>query len=169
MMAVETSTTIKAEMDQVVRALADEDFARFSSEKVRVAFESFQLEGDPAGAFTATTVRGVPADRIPDAAKKIPGVSNGISLTQVDRVSAPEADGSRTVISEISVKGIPVTAKATQKLTPADGSTNLQASGEVSCSIPLIGKKIAAAAEPQINRVFSALASGAEEFIAQNY
>ncbi|MDY3049942.1 MAG: DUF2505 domain-containing protein [Rothia sp. (in: high G+C Gram-positive bacteria)] len=168
-MAVQSTTTIQAPIDQVIRAFADENFARFASEKVRVTFESFQLEGDPAGAFTATTVRAVPADRIPDMAKKIPGVSNGISMTQVDQVSAPAADGSRTINSEVSVKGVPVTGSARQTLTADGESTQIQVEGQVNCSIPLIGKKIAAAAEPQIGRVFSALSSGAEEFIAQNY
>lgn len=168
-MAVQSSTTINASIDNVARAFADENFARFASEKVRVTFESFALEGDPAGAFTATTVRGVPADRIPDIAKKIPGVSNGISMTQVDRVSSPAADGSRTITSEVSVKGVPVTGTATQTLVPEGDTTVANVNGEVKCSIPLVGKKIAAAAEPQIGRVFSALGAGAEEFIKNNY
>lgn len=168
-MAVQSSTTINASIDLVARAFADENFARFVSEKVRVQFDSFQLQGDPAAAFTATTVRSVPADRLPDIAQKIPGASSGISLTQVDQVSAPAADGSRTILSEVSVKGIPVTGKATQTLTPQGDATVAQVEGEVKCSIPLIGKKIAAAAEPQIGRVFSALGSGAEEFIKNNY
>ncbi|MDO4898055.1 MAG: DUF2505 domain-containing protein [Rothia sp. (in: high G+C Gram-positive bacteria)] len=168
-MAVSSTTTIKAPIDQVVRAFADENFARFASENVRVQFESFALEGDPAAAFTATTVRGVPADRLPDMAKKIPGVSSGISMTQVDRVSAPAADGSRTISTEVSVKGVPVTGTATQQLTAQGDQTVADVTGEVKCSIPLVGKKIAAAAEPQIGRVISALGSSAEEYIAANY
>lgn len=168
-MAVQSSTTINAGIDLVARAFADENFARFASEKVRVTFESFQLQGDPAAAFTTTTIRSVPADRLPDMAKKVPGTSNGISLTQVDQISAPAADGSRTVISEVSVKGVPVTGKASQTLTPQGDTTVANVEGEVKCSIPLVGKKIAAAAEPQIGRVFSALGSSAEEFIRNNY
>ncbi|WP_237187095.1 DUF2505 domain-containing protein [Rothia nasimurium] len=168
-MAVQSSTTINASIDNVIRAFADENFARFASEKVRISFESFSVDGDPAGAFTATTVRAIPADRIPDMAKKLPGVSNGVSVSQVDRVSAPAADGSRTVVSEVTVKGIPVTGNATQTLTPAGETTEVKVDGEVKCSIPLVGKKIAAAAEPQIGRVFSALGTSAEEYIKANY
>lgn len=168
-MAVQSSTTINAPIDHVIRAFADEDFARFSSQKVRVALESFQVEGDTAGAFTATTVRAIPADRIPDMAKKLPGVANGVTVNQVDRVSAPAADGSRTIISEVSVKGIPVSGNATQTLTAAGEATEVKVDGEVKCSIPLVGKKIAAAAEPQIGRVFSALGTSAEEYIKANY
>lgn len=80
-------------------------------------------------------------------AKKLPGVSNGVTVSQVDRVSAPAADGSRTVVSEVTVKGIPVTGNATQTLTPAGETTEVKVDGEVKCSIPLVGKKIAAAAE----------------------
>lgn len=168
-MAVHSSTTINASVENLVRAFADKNFARFASEKVRISLESFSVVGDPAGAFTATTVRAIPADRIPDMAKKIPGVSSGISMTQVDRVSAPAADGSRTITSEVSVKGVPVTGSATQTLVPQGEATLANVDGEVKCSIPLVGKKIAAAAEPQIGRVFSMLGSSAEEFIQNNY
>lgn len=168
-MAVQSTTTIKAPVDQVARAFADENFARFSSEQVRVTLESFSVAGEHTGAFTATTVRGIPSDRIPDMAKKIPGVGGGISMTQVDRVSAPAADGSRTVTSEVTVKGVPVTGSAQQKLVAQGEQTVAEVNGEVKCSIPLVGKKIAAAAEPQIGRVFSALGSSAEEFIKNNY
>ncbi|WP_237233093.1 DUF2505 domain-containing protein [Rothia nasisuis] len=168
-MAVQSSTTINAPIEDVVRAFADENFARFASEKVRVSFESFTMEGDRAGAFTTTTVRAIPADRIPDVAKKLPGVSNGVTVNQVDRVSAPAADGSRTIISEVSVRGIPVTGNATQTLTSAGETTEVTVDGEVKCSIPLVGKKIAAAAEPQIGRVFSVLGTSAEEYIKANY
>ncbi|WP_237189108.1 DUF2505 domain-containing protein [Rothia nasimurium] len=168
-MAVQSTTTIKASVENVARAFADENFARFASDKIRVTLESFQVTGDPAGAYTATSVRSVPADRIPDIAKKVPGVAGGITLNQVDQVSAPAADGSRTITSEVSVKGIPVTGKAVQTLTAAGDTTEVKVDGEVKCSIPLIGKKIAAAAEPQIGRVFSALGAGAEEYIQNNY
>lgn len=50
-MAVQSSTTINASIDNVIRAFADENFARFASEKVRISFESFSVDGDPMRRF----------------------------------------------------------------------------------------------------------------------
>ena len=109
-MSVQESTVVNVTVEQIATAYASEDFARFVCSEVGVEFESFSLEGDASGEFTATTVRTIPSDRVPDIARKF--VSNGVNMTQVDRVSAPAADGSRTVDTEVKVNGMPVNAKA---------------------------------------------------------
>ena len=43
----------------------------------------------------------------------------------------------------------------------------MDVNGEVSCSIPLVGKKIAASAEPQVGRVLKVLGTSAEKWTAQ--
>ena len=163
-MAVNESTLVNASVQQVAHAYASEDFARFVCAEVAVEFNSFSISGDEAGAFTATTVRTIPADRVPDVAKKF--VSQGVQMTQVDSVSAPAADGSRTVTSEVKVNGMPISANATQQLVAAGEQTRVDLAGEVKCSIPLVGKKIAAAAEPQVGRVLKVLASSAEKWLS---
>ena len=105
-MAVQESTVINASVDQVVEAFSSEDFARFVCSEVGVEFGSFSVSGDTSAEFTATTERTIPADRVPDIARKF--VGNGVSMTQVDNVSAPAADGARTVATEVKVNGIPV-------------------------------------------------------------
>ena len=160
-MAVQESTVINANVEQVIEAFCSEDFARFVCSEVGVEFGSFSVSGDTSAEFTATTERTVPAERVPDIARKF--VGNGVAMTQVDTVSAPAADGSRTV----KVNGIPVSAQATKKLTPEGEQTRLDVNGEVSCSIPLVGKKIAAAAEPQVGRVLKVLGTSAEKWLAQ--
>ena len=110
-------------------------------------------------------MRTIPSDRVPDIARKF--VSNGVNMTQVDRVSAPAADGSRTVDTEVKVNGMPVNAKASQALVSQGEQTRVDVNGEVSCSIPLVGKKIAASAEPQVGRVLKVLGTSAEKWTAQ--
>lgn len=165
-MSVQESTVVNAPVDRVAAALADEGFARFVCEKLGIGFESFQVAGSPEGAFTATTTREVGADKVPDVAKKF--VSKGLHMTQEDSVSAPEADGARTVNSNIKVTGMPVNATATQQLKPQGEQTVINVSGEVTCGIPLVGKKIAAAAEPYVGRVLTKLGRIVEEWLAQN-
>ena len=164
-MAVNETTTVNATVDQVAQAFASEDFARFVCDKLKIGFEGFCVDGDPSGAFTATSTRAVSADRVPDMAKKF--VSKGLKMTQVDSVSAPAADGARTVESEINVTGMPVTAKASQQLVPQGEQTVINVSGEVSCGIPLVGKKIAAAAEPYVGKVMTKLGGYIEEWLQQ--
>lgn len=165
-MAVKETTTVNAPINDVIDAYANEEFARFVSERARVGLESFSVSGDTAGAFVITTVRSVPAERVPDIAKKF--VSKGLSMTQTDKVSAPAADGSRSVDTEVSVNGVPVSATANQQLAAQGETTVITVDGEVKCGIPLVGKKIAAAAEPYVGKVLSTLASSAETWIAQN-
>ena len=157
-MAVQESTVINASVEQVIEAFSSEDFARFVCSEVGVEFGSFSVSGDTSAEFTATTERTVPAERVPDIARKF--VGNGVAMTQMDTVSAPAA-------TEVKVNGVPVSAQATQKLTPEGEQTRLDVNGEVSCSIPLVGKKIAAAAEPQVGRVLKVLGSSAEKWLAQ--
>ena len=150
-MAVQESTVINASVEQVVEALSSEDFARFVCSEVGVEFGSFSVSGDTSAEFTATTERTIPANRVPDIARKF--VGNGV--------------GARTVTTEVKVNGIPVSASATQHLIPEGDKTRLDVNGQVSCSIPLVGKKIAAAAEPQVGRVLKVLGTSAEKWIAQ--
>ncbi len=165
-MSVQESTTVNAPIDRVVEAYASEDFARFTCDKLRISFENFSVSGETAGAFTATTTRAVSAERIPDIAKKF--ISKGVQMTQEDSISAPAADGSRTVSSQIKVNGLPITAKATQQLSAQGEKTQVLVSGDVNCGIPLVGKKLAAAAEPHIGKVLSRLGLYVEEWVSKN-
>ena len=99
-MAVQESTIINASVEQVIEAFSNEDFARFVCSEIGVEFGSFSVSGDTSAEFTATTERTVPAERVPDIARKF--VGNGVAMTQVDTVSAPAADGSRTVSTAVS-------------------------------------------------------------------
>lgn len=164
-MAVQETTTVNATVDQVAEAFASEDFARFACEKLNIGFESFEVNGDTAGAFTATSTRNVSADRVPEIAKKF--VSKGLKMTQVDTVSAPAEDGSRTIESDIKVSGMPVTAKASQQLVAQGEQTVITVSGDVQCGIPLVGKKIASAAEPYVGKVMTKLGGYIEEWLQQ--
>ncbi|QRZ61180.1 DUF2505 domain-containing protein [Rothia sp. ZJ932] len=163
-MAISENVVVNAPLEKVVAAFASEDFARFVSDRLGISLDSFSVDGDTAGAYTATAQRGVPADRVPDMAKKF--VSKGLSLTQTDAVSAPAADGSRTVTSDIKAGGVPISATATQKLTADGDKTDVAVSGEVNSSIPFVGGKIAKAAEPFAGKALTKVARSLEEWIA---
>ncbi|MBD4479711.1 DUF2505 family protein, partial [Xanthomonas citri pv. citri] len=57
----------------VAAALASEDFHRSVVESFGGSLVSFSVEGSPEGPMTVTAVRSLPADRIPDMARKLIG------------------------------------------------------------------------------------------------
>lgn len=163
-MALEATTTLNYPVDQVAAVFADEAFQRHVSELVGGKLESFAVEGELAGAFTATVVRQVPTGRLPEIAKKF--VGEYLNVTQVEAWTAPEADGSRQADIKVKIAGAPVDVAAVQRLA-ADGSkTRIELSGKVSSSVPLLGGKIADAAEPMVSKALNLEATQAEAWLA---
>ena len=164
-MPVNTSTTVQAPLDTVLRTFVDEAFIRHVSERAGAQLNSVEVSGDTNTAFTVTTERTMSADNLPDMVKKF--VKGAVKLTQVDTYDAPAADGSRAVRTEVKASGLPVGANATQSLRPSGDSTVIDVSGDVFANIPLVGKKIAAAAEPYIGKALTLQARSAEAWINQ--
>lgn len=165
-MSVNASTTIKAPVDTVLKTFVDEIFVRHVSDRAGTELESFEVNGDTSTAFTATTVRSMGSDKLPDVVQKF--VKGGVKLTQVDTYDAPAADGSRTVRTEIKAGGLPVGATAQQSIKPlGENETSVEVTGEVQANIPLVGKKIAAAAEPYIGKALTLQAREAEAWISK--
>lgn len=163
-MALEATTTLNYPVDQVAAVFADEAFQRHVSELVGGKLESFAVDGDSAGAFTATIVRQVPTGRLPELAKKF--VGEYVNVTQIEKWSAPEADGSRHSDISVKVAGAPVDVAAVQRLLAEGTTTRLELSGTVSSSIPLLGGKIAEAAEPFVGKALNIEANQAAAWLA---
>ena len=163
-MSVNTSSTVKAPVATVLKTFVDEAFVRHVSEKAGTQLESFEVSGDTDTAFTVTTVRSMGADKLPDVVQKF--VKGGVKLQQVDSYDAPAQDGSRSVRTEIKAGALPVGATASQQLTATGDETKIDVNGSVQANIPLVGKKIAAAAEPYIGKALTLQAREAEAWIA---
>ncbi|MGN6403554.1 DUF2505 domain-containing protein [Sinomonas sp.] len=163
-MALEATTTLNHPVNQVAAVFADEAFQRHVSELVGGKLESFTVDGDTASAFTATIVRQVPTGRLPELAKKF--VGEHLTVTQVEKWSAPDADGSRHSDISVKVAGAPVDVTAVQRLVSEGAGTRLELSGTVSSSIPLLGGKIADAAEPFVGKALNIEATQAEAWLA---
>lgn len=162
-MALNASTTLPYAPKDVTEAFTDRGFIEQVSTKVGGELTDFSVSGPTTEAFTLTAVRAMPTDRLPELARKVVGSS--MKVTQTEQWSAPAADGSRTVNIAISVAGAPVDAKATQKLVAQGDSTVVELEGEVTSSIPFMGKKIAAAAEPYLGKALNLQASQAQAWL----
>ncbi|GAB3620526.1 DUF2505 domain-containing protein [Glutamicibacter endophyticus] len=164
-MALNASTQIAHPAEQVIATLANRDFAEHLTSLAQGTLSNFTVEGDLNGAFTLTSVRAMPTDRVPDIARKFVGES--INVTQVESWSAPDAQGNRSAEVKISVAGVPVNVNGTERLTAAGDSTEFAIDAQVSSSIPFIGGKLASAAEPYLGKALNLQASQVSAWLSK--
>jgi hypothetical protein len=162
-MALSASTTLPHSVESVTAVFVNEDFLRHTSELVGGTLESFTVDGDTAGAFNTTTVRTIPTTRMPDLARKFVGES--LKVTQLESWSAPAADGSRQSDISLKVAGAPLDVKAVQRLVADGGSTRIELEGTVRSSVPLLGGKIADAAEPMVGKALNIQSTQAQAWL----
>ncbi|MET4590050.1 DUF2505 domain-containing protein [Arthrobacter sp. 754] len=162
-MALSATTTLPHAVDSVAAVLVNEDFQRHTSELVGGTLESFAVTGDVAGAFSTTSVRTLPTTRLPEIARKFVGES--LSVTQVENWDAPSADGSRQSNISLKIAGAPVDVSAVQRLVAEGGSTRIDLEGNVTSSVPFLGSKIAAAAEPMVAKALNLQSQQAQAWL----
>ncbi|MGP9605730.1 DUF2505 domain-containing protein [Arthrobacter sp. MYb211] len=164
-MALNASTQIAHPADKVIATLADRGFAEHLTSLAKGTLTSFTVEGDTNSAFTLTTVRALPTDRVPDFARKFVGAS--IDVTQVEQWSAPDAAGNRSASVKINVAGVPVSVSGTESLSPAGEQSEFAIDAKVSSSIPFIGGKLASAAEPYLGKALNMQAAQVNEWLSR--
>lgn len=166
-MALEAETVIKHSTDKVVKAYASEDFHQHLAKKVGAELKKFEVTGSPEGAFEIVSEQSMPADKLPEIAKKV--LKGQVNVTVTDKWQAPAADGSRSSEMKVKVASAPVNVEATQQLQPRGGSETFSVvKGEVNTSIPLIGKKLKSAAEPYLRKFVEVQAREVSAWIEKN-
>jgi hypothetical protein len=162
-MALSASTTLPHSVEQVAAVFANEDFQRHTSELVGGTLESFTVDGDIAGAFTATSVRTLPTTRLPEIARKFVGES--LTVTQLEKWETPAADGSRQSNISMKIAGAPLDVTAVQRLVADNGHTRVELEGNVTSSVPFLGGKIAEAAEPMVAKALNIQSQQAQAWL----
>lgn len=92
------------------------------------------------GGVSVRSRRKVPM-QVPGFAKRFLDPEN--TVEQHDCWSAAAADGTRTGTWQVSARGVPAKVGGTLRLCPAAGGTEVEITGEVNCSVPLVGGKLA--------------------------
>ena len=162
-MALSASTNLPHHVGRVTAVFVNEDFLRHTSELVGGTLESFSVDGDTAGAFSTTTVRTIPTNRMPDMARKFVGES--LLVTQLESWDAPAADGSRLSNITMTVSGAPLDVNAVQRLVSNGNSTRIELEGTVTSSVPFLGGKIAEAAEPMVGKALNIQSAQAQAWL----
>ncbi|MFF5793544.1 DUF2505 domain-containing protein [Paeniglutamicibacter sp. NPDC012692] len=162
-MALNATTDLMHAPEAVIATLTDRAFAEHLTSMVGGELKSFELAGDVATAFTLTTVRSLPTDRAPEIARKFVGQT--VEVTQVESWSAPAADGSRDATLKVTVGSLPVSVAGSESLRANAEGSSLGLEATVSSSIPFVGGKIAAAAEPFISKALALQATSVSSWI----
>ncbi|GAA3068484.1 MULTISPECIES: DUF2505 domain-containing protein [Actinomycetes] len=166
-MALEAETVISHSVDKIVTAYASRDFHQHLADTVGSTLESFEVSGDTDGAFQVTSQQSMSVDRLPDIAKKV--MKGQVTVTVTERWSTPDADGSRRSDMDVKIHSAPVSAEASQVLHARGPEETLSTvRGEVSTSIPLIGKKLKAAAEPYMKKFVAVQSREVAQWISAN-
>ena len=166
-MALETETVIAHDVDKIVAAYASRDFHQHLADTVGSQLESFEISGDPAGAFEVTSRQSMAVDKLPDIAKKV--IKGRVTATVTERWTKPDTDGSRRSDMNVKIHSAPVSAEGSQVLHARGREETLSTvRGDVSTSIPLIGNKLKSVAEPYVKKLVAVQSREVARWIEQN-
>ncbi len=150
-MRITRRTTVPADVETAFGVVATQDF---HEAKVAPACTDAgaRIEDRGDGGVTVHGYRVVPTRDMPTAVVAAAGESLRITETQTWR--PPAADGSRTGEIEMTVDGLPLTMRGRTVLAPAAGGSSLTLEGDLTCGLPIVGRRIEKAAAPVIEGAF---------------
>lgn len=95
-------------------------------------------------------------------------IGSTLTLTQVSEIGAPDPAGVRPVTVSVQVAGMPVNVRAKGDLVADQDDSVLSISGELAVRIPILGKKIEAAAAPFIQAALDGQAEVAAKWLKEH-
>lgn len=132
------SYTFAAPCDTVYDLLTDE---AFQQDRVSGTGRDPQVRvGTAGGGDVVTIVLHLLTDGAPGAMKRF--VGDSLTVTDERRWGAAGPDGSRTADLAVDVDGAPVRMRGQVTLSPKGDGSVLDVSGDLTCSIPLVGKAV---------------------------
>lgn len=116
--------------------------ARYTSDRTRHEFAELGARGDQFVIDVRQFVK-VDPKRVPSLLSKLVRSENVVH-TRITWNLKPNADGSYTGTHAFRIEGVPVEVKGSMRLQPAgDAACTNEIKLDISCSIPLIGGKVA--------------------------
>lgn len=132
----------------------DEAFALVSTQEYQQAKVDAQVPGSTASVteqgadVVVRTRRALSTQGMPAAVASMVGDTLQIDEQQTWHPAA--ADGSRRADLDLTVSGAPLRLRGTIDLIPAGNGARMAVAADLTCSIPLVGKKVEQAAQPAI-------------------
>lgn len=150
-MRISRTTNLDAGVEDVFAVIATQEHqrAKVATQLGRSSAAVTHLGGGRVG---VRTERELPTRDMPGTVSSL--VGDTLRVTEVQTWQPAGADGTRTAALEIDVAGAPVRMRGTVTLSPAGEGSRLVVTGDLTCSVPFVGKKIEAAAKPTIEESF---------------
>ncbi|EKA60346.1 MULTISPECIES: DUF2505 domain-containing protein [Janibacter] len=148
-MKITRSATLPAGVDEAFAVIRTEDY-QLAKVRAQVPDATATVADAPGGGANVHCERRLPTAGMPGPVVSMVGDTLTVSEQQHWRPAAD--DGSRTADLEISVAGVPVSLVGTITLAPEAGASRLSVAADLTCSIPLLGRKIEAASKPAIEQ-----------------
>ena len=150
-MKLKETFSYPAGVEKVFALISDEAFRTKSAEDSGGRNVSTTVEKD-GGDTVVTLVRTQPAtsSKVPDFVKKLIGSS--VTIKQVERWQAPDADGSRAATVTMKVSGKPAGFKGKATLKPDGKGAEFIVTGDVEVDVMFVGKKV----EPLVAKAIEA-------------
>ena len=140
-----------AGVEDVFALMSDDAFRTKAAEdsKARDVSTTVEKDGDDT---VVTLVRTQPAtsSKVPDFVKKL--IGEAVTIKQVERWNAPDADGNRTATVTMKVAGKPAGFKGRATLKADGKGAEFVVSGDVKVDVPFVGKRV----EPLIAKAVAA-------------
>jgi hypothetical protein len=153
-MRFDHTVEFEADIDTVAAMLADRDFTSRRVEAAGATSHDLTIAPADDGGFDTEVDATIPTTIIPASYRGLVGESFRVRIDE--RWSGPGPAGARDANFTLNVGGLPVRVVGTQSLRAAGGVTALNYSGDVTCSIPLVGKKVESAVAGAVDTVLEA-------------
>lgn len=150
-MRITRSTSLAADVARAFAVIASEDHQRA---KVATGHgrSSASVTERPDGTVDVHTERALPTGGMPTTVSSLVGDTLMVSESQTWRPTGP--DGARWADLSIDVAGAPVRLRGEITLSPEGGGSRLVVDADLTCSVPLVGRKVETAARPAIEESF---------------
>lgn len=150
-MKISRTTSLDAGVEDVFAVIATHAHqqAKVATEHGSSSATITDLGGDRLG---VRTERELPTRSMPTVVSSL--VGDTLKVTEEQTWHPLRADGTRTADLELHVTGAPIRMRGTVTLSPAGGGSRLVVDADLTCSVPLIGRKVEAAAKPTIEESF---------------
>jgi hypothetical protein len=140
-----------AGVEDVFALMSDDAFRTKAAEasQGRDVSTTVERDGDDT---VVTLVRTQPAtsSKVPDFVKKL--IGDAVTIKQVERWNAPDADGNRTAAVTMKVAGKPAGFKGRATLTADGKGAEFVVTGDVKVDVPFVGRRV----EPLIAKAVEA-------------
>lgn len=151
-MRITRRATIPADVDDVFAVMTTEAFQRekLGGRSVRDASVDVVERGGGSVAIHSErtlSTRGMPGP-------VVAAVGERLTISEHQTWTPAVTGGTRRADLEIAVMGMPVRMRGTVVLAPDDVGTAIRVEGDLSCDLPLVGRKVEAAARPAIESTF---------------